>query len=371
MAELSQELPCQSIVLVFDACPLTLVGCYGAEWCETPAIDEFAHGGIVYDRHYLGRIAGRHILESLALCCNETGAQAAFVASTARDSNWASSFGWQLVSGLDDASVLTLESSLDAALDFIEERRDCAFVLVVALPVAVIEISEDRIAELASDAEAPPMLDFPAGVVPDDSAEGLMPSLRAGWAIRLAAADAALARFFAELKELEVWERIAVAWTAERGVHLGEQSLFGPVDSPYDAAVHLPLVVKPAGPNRGPSRDQSLTESVDWIDRWLGSAERPRFGRAETDESLTMTHHAAGDVLPVAVHADKWKLVVPRTTAMPLQDDDSIAELAATCELFAKPEDRADVRDISRQALPKAVELLKAAIFNVRSKRIS
>lgn len=313
----------QAIVILADACPLSLLGCYGNEWIETPALDELAHSGSVYERYYPESVADH--FTSNALDATLLRIAAAGVATTTI-----------VGESLDD-------SLTDAAIDWIEQHQHVSFALVVQLPICNSVPTDEHLTAAAEAAGVEPVLTGMevTMVNPNDDTE--LPCLRAGWAARMAHLDAWIGEFRAALRDEKLASDASFIFTVEQGIHLGEQDWIGPAVTGYDAAIHLPLLFNRPGVV-GCERNHALTQTADWLAELLrhfdDTAEPVSAGNAH----VVVRPRGERDLQKVVMTA-KWKLI----------------ETPDGPELYAKPEDRFDIRNIARLHPHMVVELLRLA----------
>lgn len=389
------------VVMALDAIPLGLIGCYGAEWVETPAIDRFAFEGFVFDLCLSESPRSRTWLEvgviysDLLGRLNQAGVATRFLSDATDIHAGPQSLGFTHLAGRAAEAVPRHQwANLEALLAHPEYRlgenpaaddpwverwrrqlgRDDRF-LREATPRSLDTLLDDA-RSLLSDVSEPSLTwievslaggdwlppesyhrkylseDLAAGVrdprpghvgdlySPDD-----VEAIRATWAGRVSYFDQRLGEI---LSVFEDDGQTLVVLTSDQGFPLGEHDEIGlAAGSAYEERVHVPLIFWGGGVEPG-GRTAALTQAAD-LERVIATAfDLPASANEREFDPL---RHARGQSTPrrdrifissdsasSAVQAREWKLVLPGPGA---------TGHSPPRELFVRPEDRWDQYDVA------------------------
>jgi hypothetical protein len=170
-----------------------------------------------------------------------------------------------------------------------------------------------------------------------------------------------------DLMESEIGKSTLFCLTSTRGYPLGEHRLVGECDTGnqaclnYNESVHVPMMIclpdRPEFESFRAIRNGSLVQP-NWLSACLTdwfSGHEENFERriqSVSDRLPEKLHEAVcicnGDSQAIQTHA--WKLIRSRSDGN-----------GSTCELFAKPDDRWEVNDVSRRC-PQIVEALSTLL---------
>lgn len=386
------------LVIVADALHLGYLGCYGNDWIETPALDELAATGVVFDQHLsdrpdpagarhawrTGRFAfplldavppsspGADLLDLL----KRHGVATSLVIDGSRSHVADFAAGWKRVKLVaPDEEGTPLEQTLEAAVAELERqtKRDNWLVWVELaalwppweLPDSFLgryfqdEEEEDETAEGTEPLS--PLTDPPPGLVnPADDVTFLR--LQRTYAGAVSYLDAGLGLLFEELDRSGLTEEVLVLLTSDHGLPLGEHGVIG-LARPWlhDELIHVPLMVRFPGAVEAGRRVSALTQAVDVCPTLLdafGIPLPPMHGQS----LLPLARGQAAPVREFACcglqvgEALEWVLRTPeRGLLLPLrQVADDPPRLV---QLYVKPDDRWEVNELRQQHLEEAEEL--------------
>jgi len=310
------------LVIVARGVQASLVGCYGNHWVTTPALDRLAARGVVFDACFADaagpdgtrrswRTGRMHLpvpgvsVESPAPADLLAQLRAADVPTmlihdVSRPLPDAFLDGWSAtVEVAPEGDEAPLELALEGAAEVLEALRDEADALVwldlpVVLPpwdvpadfVAALfeeeeveeteeaEETEDDEADEADEAdeefyddedEAPPEFVAAPALGPIDAADDhLAASLRTSCGVAVNYLDAALEQLFELLDGIDPKREMAVVFTSDHGLPLGEHGVVGVAGAlPHEELLHLPLIVRLPGEAQAGRRVPDLCQPID------------------------------------------------------------------------------------------------------------
>ncbi|QDU60959.1 Sulfatase [Planctomycetes bacterium Pan216] len=361
----------KAVVVVFDSLPVGYVGCYGNEWIETPALDEFAATGFLFDFCFpnqpragiwreaglSGRsgFSGKRPATTLLDDLNSLGVATIHVGRNRSPGG----FGTILGEPED-----TLELLLAKAAGWIEEHPDEDWLLWIDAPTDVASLGmNEEAASRYLDEEAEPIVDFPNGLVGEEVDPESLDRLRMSYGARVSALDEAFGRFL-ETTELDPDQTLWLL-TADQGYPLGEHELVGN-GKPwlFEERIHTPLLMRVPGGEQA-RRSPSLVQASD-----LRATLSDHFGVEPSEplaESTSLLPLVRGEPIPIrdflclgleetryAIRTHQWQLVLSLGHDLEPEEERR--------RLHAKPEDRWDVNDLTAES-PDVADLLELQLY--------
>lgn len=155
--------------------------------------------------------------------------------------------------------------------------------------------------------------------------------------------DQLLGIFLEQLKQNGVLDRVSFVFASPRGYPLGEHGIVGGFENLYNETIHVPLMIrKPAdSPEQAPfgSRHQGMVQFAQ-LNRMIRGLSEGGF------HSVPFCDEAESHVDDLkSLHNGQWKLI-------------HRAGDAESAQLYAKPDDRWDVNNVSRRCADVVEELL-------------
>jgi arylsulfatase A-like enzyme len=377
----------RALVIVAGGLQLGYVGAYGNEWVATPNLDRLAAEGVVFDQHHADRPdaagarrgwrSGRYGLPTadgrdaspreapadLLGLLRERGVRTSLVVDGSRPTPAEFAAGWDnvdVVSGAGEGTPLerTLEAAV-RALDRLAAVEDWLLWidLETLLPPWDVpaefgdryfgEQVEEADGEAAAEEPLTPLTDPATGPLdPDDDTTFLR--LQRTYAGVVTYLDAGLGLLLDELRERGLLDQVAVIFTSDRGLPLGEHGIVGECRPwLHDELVHVPLILRLPGAVEAGRRVPALTQPVDVMPTLLDL-----FGAAApTVHGQSLLPLARGEVEQVRAYAcsglraddaGEWALISPEWKfILPLS-----AEPSRAAQLYVKPDDRWEVNDV-------------------------
>ncbi len=166
------------------------------------------------------------------------------------------------------------------------------------------------------------------------------------------------------------WQSTLLCFTSTRGYPLGEHGILGhnhvqgdEILSNYNESVHVPMMI--SAPNTAEFNDfrslrnRSLRQTdlineclIDWFaddpSQFVGRIQSLAFGAPELCDQAIVIKSEGGESCSVSIQTHAWKLIKS------FGNDDAQSN---DVELYAKPDDRWEVNDVSRRC-PQIVESL-------------
>lgn len=219
---------------------------------------------------------------------------------------------------------------------------------------------------LVDDSDPPPSRlhqpPLPGSILTEDP-DDLLP-LRVAYAAQVAVLDACLEQFLPTLEEHVERPSTLCLLTAPRGMPLGLHGAVGPDGGTlYEESLHVPLLIASSEHRRNPARASrffSPRHIHHILAAWL--AGDPPYADTEEPEGL-----AACDGEELSWRTPCWYFKTDRTALAATSPEDSgdhrddDGRMEAHEELYAKPDDRWEMNEISRRC-PDAVEDCRAAL---------
>jgi arylsulfatase A-like enzyme len=379
---------------------LSLLGCYGNLWVDTPAIDGLAASGIVFDWHFANRAdaagarrawrsgrlglpgpgesdepaAGPDLLTEL----RGRGVRTCLVHDESRP-GWPGfevdpdfGAGWDEVQRIGTEGEGTpLERALEAAAAALERlagHDNWILWLDLATPLPPWEVpeeflepyfaeeEEDEGAEGAEEGEdepeeaeeLTPVEEIEPGPI-DAQDDSLFLSIQSTCAAAVTYLDAGVAQLLETIAELPGGDEVVVAVTADCGLPLGEHGVIGLLHpEPYEEVIHLPLILRL--PGALPRRVDALTQAADLaptvaalFGAELAGAQGQNLlplarGEAERLRDYVCAGVAAGGGVGWCLRMADWEYVLPAVVPPEVPDRGP--------RLYVKVEDRWEVNDV-------------------------
>jgi arylsulfatase A-like enzyme len=387
------------VVVALRGVSLGLLGCYGNDWIDTPALDRLAAESVVFDQHFADRPdpagaarswrRGRYDLPARAATpevspsvdllnlLSTAEVPAVLVHDDSRPGAEEFLQSWSDVRRVpataDEGTAL--ERSLEAAVTSLEElggreRWLLWLSLATALPPWDVPESfrtryflpqpaEEEEEEPAEDvAPLEPLADPTPGLIdPDDDA--LFLRLRYSAAGATAYLDAGLALLLDHLRESRQLEDITLIVTADHGFPLGEHGVVGTVRPwLHEELVHIPLIVRLPAKARAGRRVSALTQSLDLMPTLLDILGLPpspvhghsllplAHGTVDQVRPYAVMGHRVGDAIEWALRTPEWMYLLPLGSGP--------GDATRPPQLFVKPDDRWEVNDVRQHHLDLA-----------------
>ncbi len=349
----------RAVVVLCDALPTRLLGCYGGEAVDTPGLDQFAHDSVVFDQFFADPAVQCHAgvpLDAAAVLAGlpnvrwlSVDAQAVpnAAASLAReDILLPSGASAELIAHA--AALLAAENDDEpaplrlfaAALEAAEELRAAPGVLVIeaAFLGPWAPPAEDRGRHSEDEAAGSALIFSPPGRVGELYSAADLERARAGLADRLAYFDMALGTLLAGIGELALPD-CTVAVVGARGLPLGEHGRWGlGWGDLLPEELHAALVVRRPGCRAGARRPE-LVVPADLPELLLG----PNAALGPPDRERAWLALRCGPSAALVAH--DWKCV----------------RRGPALALFERPADRWETNDLARPLLDRC-ETLAAAL---------
>jgi arylsulfatase A-like enzyme len=398
------------------------LGVYGSPWVETPALDELAAQGVVFDWHFADRAdaagarrawrTGRYELPSpghgpcadtgasgdLLNVLRQQGVHTCLIVDESRPGFPSFDIGAEFTDGWDEvyriprtAEPSPLERALEQAQDVLGRLsgRDGWLVwldLATLLPpwdvpeeflgpyfeeeVAAGDEEEEESEEEPTEEPPTPVPDPVAGLVdpPDDR---LYLGLWQTYAAAVSYLDAGMGQLLETLDEQGRVD-VAVVFTSDCGLPLGEHGVVGAVRAwAHEERIHVPLLLRL--PGTVPRRLDALTQAVD-LAPTLAALFGVSLPGAQGHDLLPLARGKvaalreyacsavqAGEAVEWCLRTADFALLVPVRPA-----DDDAGRLP---QLYVKPDDRWEVNDVAQHHLEQIESLRRTLTEFVEATR--
>jgi arylsulfatase A-like enzyme len=372
------------------------LGCYGNRWLRTPALDALAAGAVVFDRHFADRPdaagarqtwrdgryhfpipAGSPLLPADAAAdlidvLRAGGVLTRLIVDASRPAPAAFAEGWDAVEHADglEATLTAVGSALEdlAGRDHLLLWADLATALAPwdmpdefreAVPSAKATAADDEEDSDGDDDEEeealPPLEDVAEGPI-DPTDDSFYLQLLEGYAGAVRYLDAAVGEMLAASED------VAVIFTSDRGLALGEHGIVGG-GRPWlhNEVVHVPLLLRLPGSAEAGRRVAALTQAVDLaptLAEMFGASLPGSHGRSmlplvsgEVEEMRPQACSGlgAGGGIEWALRTAEWALLLPVQNAP--------GDEARGPQLYVKPDDRWEVNNVIQHHLELAESL--------------
>jgi arylsulfatase A-like enzyme len=391
----------KAIVLVARGLQLGALGCYGNQWIDTPALDELAAEGIVFEQHFADCAdpagarrawrSGRYHLPTstpavdaaadpdLLAALRAQGVHTCLIVDDSRPTPPDFALGWDEVERVAASAETTpLEATLEAAgaaLMRLEARDNWLLWIDLATPLPPWNvpdefqepyfsdepIEEDDEEEAEESEPLAPLLEPANGPIdPDD--DPLYLSLQTSYAAAVTYLDAGVGQLLEALRNLNGGEQVLIVFTTDVGQNLGEHGVVGPIRAwLHDEVVHLPLIVRlPEGAQAG-RHVNALTQAVDlaptlaeWFQAPLSGTQGGSLlplvrGEIEAIRLYACAALQVGEAIEYALRTLEWAFLLP------VQASADAATRAP--QLYVKPDDRWEVNNVLQHHLELAEQL--------------
>ncbi|HWG47070.1 MAG TPA: sulfatase-like hydrolase/transferase [Gemmataceae bacterium] len=399
----------KAIVLIARGLQLGALGCYGNQWIDTPALDELAAEGVVFDQHFADCAdpagarrawrSGRYHLPTsaphaetgtdpdLLAALRAQGIHTCLIVDDSRPAPPDFAIGWDEVERVAASAETTpLEATLEAAgaaLLRLEPRDNWLMWIDLATPLPPwnvpdefqepyfsdepIEEDEDGGEEdEAEESEPLTPLTEPANGAIDPEDDPLYLSLQTSYAAAVTYLDAGVGQLLEALHNLNGGDEILIVFTTDIGQNLGEHGIVGPIRAwLHDELIHLPLIVRLPGGAEAGRRVSALTQTVDLaptLAKWFqmplsgmhGGSLLPLVrGETEVIRPYACTALQVGEAIEYALRTPDWAFLLPVQA--------SADAAVRSPQLYVKPDDRWEVNNVL-QHHPELVEQLERTL---------
>ena len=356
----------KAIVLVAHGWNIGWLGPYGNEWISTPALDQLAADGIVFDQHFAvcpspeavtqGFFSSRFGFTDSTVsqkswfdALRSAGVGTSLVLDLRWESPTESVGDWDRIVKLGEGGPATLTDAIREVIASGGHNHELLWVETDwLLPPWVIDqelFDEYAMPELSdesarSETSSAPWADPPFGPLPSKDIE-TWERLQNSFAAVVTAFDEEIAELMQTLGNRD--DRLLMV-TSSFGLPLGEHGSIGWEDaSPHEALIHLPLLVQiPSGAEKG-RRVGEFTQSLDLGPTLLELFGLPVLENLHGQSLLPRLHGKSGPKREYAVSGvGPWRAIrMPEWAA--LFGPDSVGKL------YRKPDDRWEVNDACHQ----------------------
>ena len=359
------------VVVSYDGLGVGALGPYGNTWAATPAWNELAARGRVFDFVFANGCAlshaanswwqGRHPLESsdsavwLPAAFDTAGITSTLFSDDEPLLRTSTQGGWSRQVQLSEPAPSDAAANLEATAIVRQSQVACAEIAKSSSPfftwvhLSALGSPWDVPHEFRvnlSDEDDPPVptfVDVPAGGVELDDHDTRW-SYQLAYAAQMTAVDASLGWFLDVIDDVRHRQPVVFAVTSPRGFALGAHGTVGlPTDDLRSETLQVPLIIDWPDDPRAGQRVAAIYDSVA-VHHLLsqGLAEPPAAGTLPPSLGRAMSVSAAQRSF--------------RTPAWFLRETKG----AGQYELFAKPDDRWDANEISIRCPETVVQLREA-----------
>jgi len=376
-----------AVVVVIDRLGAGFLGPYGNTWLDTPQFNRLASQSLLFETAladspelalaYRAWWNSQHAVEpktssrlALAQLAREAGLHAILftdersvaeqpnaVPFAARTGQWIESPGH----AAPDLTETETGKFFLAAIEEINALRESSLVWLHCrgmagpwdAPLALRQQFADE-----DDPEPPEFIEPPEMLLPGNFDPDELLGILHAYAGQVALVDACLGSLLDTLDDSPLADQTLLAVTSPRGYPLGEHRRIGG-DDLYGELLHVPLLLRLPGGRGGPARSQRLVQPCDLyatLAEWL---ELPTDDAPGIGQSLLPV--ADGEPVPLrqmAVATASGQRAI-RTPAWLLRETQASGQTRR--ELFAKPDDRWEVNEISSRCGDIAEQLAAAA----------
>lgn len=372
------------ICLCIDRLHAGFLGTCGSTWVHTPALDQMAADGFVFDQFHVDSLEveslyrshwfGRHALEPATTSPSGSQSLAALLRG----------HGIRTLLAMDNADI----AALPGAEGFDEQiplpqpvnRQSASSVEATHLGRAFAQVVQ-RIASIrspfflwchlsslgwvwdapwemrsqcaeADDPDPPTGIEVPCRWMEEGEDPDLLLGISQAYAGQISLLDLCVGAVCDALADARLDQETAVALVGLRGLALGEHGCIGPTEDRLDGElVHVPLVIRLPDPARIAGRSQELVQPPDLYSTWLGllahAAPPARYAACDLSSVVYGDATLGRDRIGLAGREGRRGL---RTSAWYLK-------MGSVPELFAKPDDRWEVNDVADRHRDVAEEL--------------
>jgi arylsulfatase A-like enzyme len=374
------------LVLVAHGLQPAYLGGYGNEWIATPALDQFAAAGAVFDQHFAdvpsevgaarawrtGRYAFPELVRDsdvdLIQQLSRSGVRTHLI--TASDAKPYGS-GWRTIRAVEPQMEAALEAASGAFDDLAEQDKWLLWLdfgtlappwdlpeefLERYFQTKVRDDEDDASDEGGDEEKTLECLPAPRSGCLNSRDDTSFLRIQGTYAGAVTLFDTATEALFEELRERGLEEELLVIVTSDRGLALGEHGFVGDGRAwLHEEVTHLPLLVRWPGQIEPGLRIDALTQSIDLMPTLLdafGQSVSVVHGRSllpllrkETEQirPYVCSSMTVGDSAELALRTPKWSFLLPLRTP---QGDPPRA-----VQLYARPEDRGEVNNVAQHNL--------------------
>ena len=266
-------MPANAIVIVIDRLGAGYLGPYGNTWCETPAFNQLASEGVLWENAfadapsvkglYRGLTCGKHALDSsptsehLIQRIGAAGINTVLVTDDPELEKlpFSQGFGERVFAGTKalHATATSLDDTqtahtFAATLDCLDQLRSPYLLWLHLRGMSGAWDAPREFRERFADEEDPTPPDFvipPDKVLPQDVDPDEILGVNHAFAGQVALIDVCLATFLDALAKVPENENTLLVVTSGRGYPLGERGGFGAsTDGLHEEVLHVPLVIR-------------------------------------------------------------------------------------------------------------------------------
>jgi arylsulfatase A-like enzyme len=400
----------KALVIVAGGLHLGYVGCYGNDWIETPALDDLAAAGIVFDQHYSDHpdaigarrswrtghftfplpdeIAPPMSTVDLVALLREHRVATSLIIDGSRPHVADFAVGWDEVEFVaPEGEGTPMERTLEAALAALDR---CAALdhWLIWVELATLrppwDLPEDYVARYFQDEETDknesakgslsPLPDPSLGKL-DAGDEVTFMRLQRTYAAAVTYLDTGLGLLIEELDRRGLMAEALLIVTSDHGLPLGEHGVVG-LARPWlhDELIHVPVIIHLPEKERAGRRITALTQALDLCPTLLDA-----FGvllpRTHGHSLLTLAREKGehvrafaccglrrGEELEWSLRTSEWAFLLPLRT--------EVRDAPRLAQLYVKPDDRWEVNNLLQHHWEEAEELerkLRAFVAATRS----
>ncbi len=380
-----------AIVLLIDRLQASFLGPYGNTWIDTPSFNRLAAESALFEfaftdstdlsMVYRSMWAGLHAMSDprpipgLAEVALASGVRTVLITDEPQvaDHPLASGFSEKhlvptppVASAAEDIGETQLARLLSSALDWLHHstassdsaRRPFLLWIHSRGMQAPWDAPFDFRRAFADedDPEPPDFVQPPCRWVAQDEDPDELLGIQHAYAGQISLLDACLAVFLEACTTTQADDQTLLLLTSPRGYPLGEHGRIGPADaSLYGESLHVPCLVRYPDLRHAMQRCHPLVQPSDWYATLLDWFSLPRPSQSHWGNVLG--HFLDGQIEPDRVCAVSTACCALRTATWLLLSNDD----AGTHELFAKPDDRWEINEVSdrcRDVIPELILLL-------------
>ncbi len=373
-----------AICLVVDRLHAGFLGAYGNAWIETPSLDRLACEAFTFDQMLIDNARLESVYRSYwhgwhALCPELPPPQRPCLAEMLRDANVRTALLTDERAVAEHPLAVQFDQRIDVdppwqprqaeeveqthlarcfvqAIDYLQSA-DEPFLLwchLAGLGTAWDAPQEFRQAYWEEgDPKPPDSIDVPELTLPEDHDPDQLLGITQAYAGQVSLFDTCLGAFLEFIDGSPLAEETLVVLTSPRGFPLGEHGRVGPCDGAlYGELVHVPLMIRFPDRLAASARSHGLVEPADlWatlLNWWRIGPLPPSPSSVNLLPIIRQEVDASRDRLCISGDATQRAV---RTPAWYLRRGDRV-------ELFAKPDDRWEVNDVSDRCQDIVQDLL-------------
>lgn len=362
------------ICLCIDRLHAGFIGAYGSTWVQTPALDQLAADGIVFEQFHADSLD----VESLYCSCwygrHALGRGEAVSSGSPSLASALGGHGVRTVLATDEPGIASLPGAEEFEERFLlpepsvtEPARTVEAAHLARCFAQIIQKVESLDAPFflwchlsslgrvwdapwelrrqyaeADDPDPPTDVGVPCRTMEPDEDPDLLLGISQSYAGQITLLDLCVGVLSDALAEAGLDQETVMALVGLRGLGMGEHRYMGPSDDRLDGEmVHLPLMIRLPERVMASARSHELVQPPDlcptWLDLLAGLAVPPRLGAADLGPLMRGEMPSWRDRIGLmgrdgrqAVRTPAWYLTT-----------------GSTSRLFAKPDDRWEVNDVA------------------------